>query len=377
MPTVHSGDEPHYLILINSLIDDGDLDVANNYASVHTGGHDAGRKFFRWPLDHHVVWYRQEHRYHWSEAYETEFDRWNRDSIGNPIPTLRSGFPAELTDAKEYSQHSPGLAFLLAPFLAPFRGTPLVECAALLATAMMTAAGFVVFCRFIRPYVSSPLEATAIGTVAYLGSPLWHYGRTLFVEPYAATLVLCACAAILRSNRYWLGGLLLGIVCLLKGPFLFICLPFVAEALWRKDLRNAIRTALPVSIAVGISLAWNKLMWQGWLHMPLLWEQGNPIEGMFFLLFSVENGIVLFAPALIVSCCCIPLWFRQYRRDAVVVGSAFLTYFVHIGCYALWHGGYSYSARYLIPVLPLMLIPLGMLPRLEPLGILIVAIQAR
>lgn len=29
-PMVHSGDEPHYLVLINSLISDGDLDVSNN-----------------------------------------------------------------------------------------------------------------------------------------------------------------------------------------------------------------------------------------------------------------------------------------------------------------------------------------------------------
>ena len=29
-PMVHSGDEPHYLVLINSVVRDGDIDVANN-----------------------------------------------------------------------------------------------------------------------------------------------------------------------------------------------------------------------------------------------------------------------------------------------------------------------------------------------------------
>ena len=34
---VISGDEPHYLLLIGSLIEDGDVDLANNYDAVHAG----------------------------------------------------------------------------------------------------------------------------------------------------------------------------------------------------------------------------------------------------------------------------------------------------------------------------------------------------
>ena len=33
-----TGDEPHYLVLINSVISDGDFDLANNYRDVHRGG---------------------------------------------------------------------------------------------------------------------------------------------------------------------------------------------------------------------------------------------------------------------------------------------------------------------------------------------------
>ena len=49
-------DEPHYLVLINSLLDDGDLDVSNNYASVHAGGQDAGLFYaVGRNLDHHAL----------------------------------------------------------------------------------------------------------------------------------------------------------------------------------------------------------------------------------------------------------------------------------------------------------------------------------
>jgi hypothetical protein len=37
LPRIHSGDEPHYLVTLHSLLIDGDLDVSNNYDAVHKG----------------------------------------------------------------------------------------------------------------------------------------------------------------------------------------------------------------------------------------------------------------------------------------------------------------------------------------------------
>ena len=45
LPGVRSGDEPHYLVLIHSVISDGDFDLANNYRDMHRGGPQAGRVF--------------------------------------------------------------------------------------------------------------------------------------------------------------------------------------------------------------------------------------------------------------------------------------------------------------------------------------------
>ena len=42
LPRVFSGDEPHYLVMLNSLLRDGDLDLANNYQAVAAGGDDDG-----------------------------------------------------------------------------------------------------------------------------------------------------------------------------------------------------------------------------------------------------------------------------------------------------------------------------------------------
>ena len=54
-PAVWSGDEPHYLITISSILRDGDLSLGNNYDSVRSGSGDAGLTLKGTNLDHHTL----------------------------------------------------------------------------------------------------------------------------------------------------------------------------------------------------------------------------------------------------------------------------------------------------------------------------------
>src|SRR5689334_14565569 len=54
---VLTGDEPHYLVLVNSVLNDHDLDLRNNYESVLEGSEQAGARFRFSNLDHHVSYY--------------------------------------------------------------------------------------------------------------------------------------------------------------------------------------------------------------------------------------------------------------------------------------------------------------------------------
>ena len=51
-PDVISGDEPHYLLIVHSLLEDGDLALADDYAAVAAGQAYAGRAFAGVELDH-------------------------------------------------------------------------------------------------------------------------------------------------------------------------------------------------------------------------------------------------------------------------------------------------------------------------------------
>ncbi|MEI9917479.1 MAG: hypothetical protein WDO14_01605 [Bacteroidota bacterium] len=95
-----TGDEPHYLIISKSIIDDFDLDIKNNYEKDSVSNEIIG------PVDHH----------------------------------------SEVHGDKEYSQHFPGLAILVAPVLL-FFGVVGVKIFMCIITAVVTLLAFIVFRR--------------------------------------------------------------------------------------------------------------------------------------------------------------------------------------------------------------------------------------
>lgn len=358
LPRVLSGDEPHYLVIINSLISDGDFDLANNYRGVHLGGPQAGQIFSGQPLDHHVNWYENGRLVKWWQVYELEPEKWYRDSEGHPEPTLRLDTEYQPAGEKEYSQHPVGLAFLLAPFLVVFRNTSLVEPAAIFCSGLATVGGCWAWCWLVKPYTKSPACLFAAAAVAYLGSPLWHYGQNLYSESFLAFFCVAAFAAALRGENFFIAGLFIGAGVLVKTPFGLIALPLVGDALRRRDVRQALGIAVPVILAGCLVMYWNRQMYGDWLRSPQEWEPGSPLEGLFGLAFSWQHGIVLSSPVLALSVLAFPGWLLSHRRDAILMALAVLLYGGLMASWGQWWGGTCYSARLILPIVPLLLAPL-------------------
>ena len=185
LPGVRSGDEPHYLVLINSVISDGDFDLANNYRDMHRGGPQAGRVFAGAPLDHHVNWYEGDRLVKWWQAYQMDPNAWQKDEEGHRMPTHRPESGLGPVPGPEYSQHPAGLAFLLAPILYPFRDTALVEPAAIYCSGLATVLGCFAWCWLTRPYAKYPGPSTGRRRRGLPGEPalaLWP-GAVLRVVP--------------------------------------------------------------------------------------------------------------------------------------------------------------------------------------------------
>jgi hypothetical protein len=365
LPVVQCGDEPHYLVIINSLIHDGDFDLANNYQDVHRGGIEAGQIFAGTPLDHHVNWYENGHLVKWWQVYEMDADRWQRDSEGHVVPTLRAESAFRPLPDHEYSQHPVGLPFLLAPILVPLRDTIFVEPAAVLLSGLATVAGCCAWCWLVSPYTKLPAHLVGAAAVAYLGSPLWHYGLSLYSESFLAFFTVAAFAAALRAENYLIAGLFLGAGVLIKSPFGLIALPLFGDAVLRRHVRHALECAIPVALAGCLVLYWNQQMYGDWLRNPQEWEPGSLLEGAAGLALSCQHGLLLVSPALCLAALAIPEWFRSHRREAVLMSLAVLLYGGLMAHWLQWGGGTCYSARLIVPIVPFLFAPLPLVFRLR------------
>lgn len=368
-PLVTTGDEPHYLILINSLLEDGDIDVRNNYESVYLGSLQAGMTWSRQPLDHHTVWYEGDRRIQWKKLYD--WDQWlnrpasaiPRDDRGVPIPQRRPD-AAELTidpNHPEYTAHGLGLALLLAPLLLPFRGTAALEPAAILASLAATLAALFVFWKWAQRYCSDPAWIRVVVTSAFLGTPIWHYDRTLYTEPYLVLCTVAAFALALGSERAFWSGCVIGVGTVMKASTAVLAAPLLLHFMLQKRMTRAAMFVLPVGCSVACVLALNAEMFgspfrpqQEWVTCPL-------VQGLGVVLFQVRaNGILPFAPVVVLAGFGWPRLARRFPLDALTIGLGFTVYLVMM---ALWQrSGFCYGSRQMLPVIPLLLIGMLTLP---------------
>ncbi len=355
LPSVTSGDEPHYLILLNSVINDGDLDLRNNYESSHAGSDQAGRRHSRRPLDHHSVFYVGGKKHKWSDLYFRSTDKWRWNERNVLVPGRQSS-DVDLGDAPEYSAHPPGLAFLLAPFVIAFRGTAWVEPIALLCSGMATVLAMFLFNVFLKSLGTSNLHANIATMLAFLGTPAWHYGRSLFTEPYLLLFGVAACYFAIAKSRYFLAGVFIGIGLLLKGPILLLMIPLAIYGLVHAGVLRTSLLLLPAGLAIGVQLLVNRSMSGESSQMAMPFTSGSILAGSVGLLCSPYKGVIFFAPVVLLSLATFRLSAVNSKELPVYVGFCF--YFLVIALWPEWHGGHCFGPRLIVPALPLLLVGL-------------------
>ena len=88
----------------------------------------------------------------------------------------------------------------------------------------------------------------------------------------------------------------------------------------------------------------------------------TPLEAFFGLLFSPGLGLFIFSPILFLSFFAFPNFYKNYKKEFFLfigIIAAFLFYFSFINTNS-WHGLVGWSARYVILIIPFLLLPLGL-----------------
>jgi hypothetical protein len=355
LPSVYNGDEPHYLIMMSSLVQDGDLDLKNNYIAVHEGAAQAGKWFAGTPIGHHTYWYVDGKYYSWWDEFGVV---WRPDKSGHLLPqTADTALCARVSQLPEYSVHPPGIALVMAPALYPFRNSKLFEPLSIIYGGLIMVFAMFFFRVMLRAYTNDVRTKTLLCAVVFLGSPLWYYARALFSEGTMTLLAISAYALYISKKKTILPGLLIGLGMLFKPVFAVLAIPPLFELARNKEWGRLGRFFLGIFLGTGAFLLINYRMNGSIFKAMQPFIMGSTAQGAWGLLLNAKRGLAVLCPALIIAGALWPAFIRKFGRTAWLPAFGALLYLIVVATYGVWRGGDSYGPRYLVPVVPFILLP--------------------
>jgi hypothetical protein len=318
-----AGDEPHYLVIAQSLWRDSDLKIENN--------HQRGdyREYFPQPLEPHY---------------------------------LTRGVDGEI-----YSIHPVGLPVLMAPVYAAagYRGVVVM----LVAMAALAAA---LAWRWIAGITGSPMAATYAWGVVTVSTPYLFNTFTVYPEMAAALAVMIG----ITTRHPWVLGLACGCLPWLSTKYAPMSAALLATGLvagagptpWRlAPLRSLAAAAVAYGTMLAAWFAFFYVIWgtplpqapYGALVQTTPW---NLLFGAPGLLFDQEYGLLPYAPAYALAATGLwALWRAggEKRRLAIRVALVFATLVATVGAFRIWWGGSASPSRPISSGLLLLALPIA------------------
>lgn len=322
-PQLPGGDEPHYLVIAQSLLKDGDLRIANNHAR---GDY---REYFDAPLAPHYL------------------------ALG------RNG--------QIYSVHAPGLAVIVAPVFAAF-GYPGVLAFLAIVSGVGTSLAWRAGWAVTRDAAASWFGWAAVS----LSVPFLFQAFTVYPDGFGATLVMAAVLVAMRAETVPAQTLIATSLALSTLPWLHSRFAVTAAALGAVIAARQIgvadgirRVAAFAAIPIVSAVAWFSYFYAiygtpnpaapygGYTQSAVV----NVPRGLTGLLIDQQFGILVNAPVyLCVFAGLVPL-VRQSRRVAAELAAVVVPYAIAAAFYYMWWGGYVSPARFLASILLPLAIP--------------------
>jgi hypothetical protein len=318
-----AGDEPHYLVIAQSLWRDGDLKIENN----HRRGDYA--EYFRQPLDPHY---------------------------------LTRGADGEI-----YSIHPVGLPALLAPVYAAggYR-------AVVIALILMAAGSAVLAWHWVRRVTGSASAATFAWAVVALSAPYLYNTFTVYPEIAAGLAVMIG----LTTSRPWVLGLACGVLPWLSTKYAPMGAALLATGLvtgsgpatWRLvPFRALAQAVLPYGALLAAWFGFFYAIWgtprpqapYGAMVQTTPW---NLVFGAPGLLFDQEYGLLPYAPAYILAVTGLwTLWRAGGDRRALAIRIVlvFGALLGTVGAFRIWWGGSASPSRPIASGLLLLTLPIA------------------
>jgi len=323
-----SGDEPHYVMIAQSLVDDGDFDLKNNL----------------------------ENKTYFSYL---------------PVEIRLHGM---VHAGKFRSFHMPGVSFLLVPCVFLFNllgGWIPANLFFRLCAAMINAFFALGLFRILKSIW--PEKDSSLPFLFFLSTfPLVFHAVHLYPELPAATLLICAylCSRG-RRKRHFLAGLSLAAIPWLHFKYgipMFILALFVMAGICRSNarrkekIRQLAAFLLPAAISASLLALYSKMLY-GSFDPTIISPEKNffaiPLAAQMQTLLSFfldqRDGLLIYAPVFFVLFLVFKKEIRRQIRDFSLLAAIFLSY-VFFHAFTTVRGAYSPAARPTLFVLWIMAI---------------------
>jgi hypothetical protein len=349
-PQAVSGDEPHYLIMINSLLFDRDLRLDPDFMRVRAGGYEAGARFRGRKFGGHAVLVNRRTREN-AKCHEGCSEESIRALGGN------------LDELAMYPAHPVGFPAFMALLALPFQPEP-QQVEGVVGTLNLLLSIVGVLLAYAGARKAGLAQGPSFATAILLGfaSAWFPYARSYFSESAIGVALLLGFVS-LRMRRPVLCGIAIGVAASMKSVFALCGLVWVIERLWARRYREA--GLLTASMAVCGLL-------QVWFNMRLLGSAVSVGAGSFVsangwqsfreTLFDPSHGLFPFMPWAVLALLWAPAGFRRAatspskgldthaRRQLALPLFSFLAVYSIIG----WGPGYCYGPRYWVALLPFL-----------------------
>jgi hypothetical protein len=222
-----------------------------------------------------------------------------------------------------------------------------------------------------------PPRRAALAALIYgLATIAWPYSRGFFREPLLSLLLTTAAYSLFRWQRTrsirW--GVL-SVLCLLLSlvtkvtssmAWLAFALAFALEPGLSKRRRLGrllglvvIGTAGSILLDAAYRMRLGRSVLDDLTGLPVWNEPSLLLTRFFGLTLGSGRGLFVFSPILVLA---LPglvfLWHRR-RVAAILCLSVLVVFLLGYSTYDMWHGGLSWGSRFLVPIVPLLLVPVA------------------
>lgn len=282
-----------------------------------------------------------------------------------------------------YSKYGFGKPLLLIPFYLIGRtleridsssGIPITRVVASMLDQLLAAGVVALLFLAVRRLGCSRATAIRVALVGGLSTLIWPMSKFAFEHPLVTAMLLGAFVAIRehrdtnRTPAAALAGFCLGYVLITRvSDFAFAGIPLALYFLLggrraRKPVRSAVAFAIPILLAAAAVLAYNYARFSDVFESgydDLEYDLPTLAVGLSGYLFSPGKGLLVWNLPLLCAVAAFGGFRSRHPAEARLLIGLTLTYLLGYGSVNSWHGDWCLGPRYLLPLVPFLLLPVA------------------